>query len=192
MRGVKYMKYHQSIQLKDGRQCLLRNGTADDGQAALDAFILAHSQTDYLLSYPDEITFSAEEEGEYLQKKADSDSEAEILAEIDGRIVGTAGIERVGKHEKLSHRCDFGVSIEKEFWGLGIGKALLYACIECAKKAGYRQMELEVVADNERAVKMYLNAGFTEYGRNPRDFLSRYSGYQEVVYMRMELNNDLK
>lgn len=184
------MEYHKIITLNDGRECILRNGTKDDGKAALDNFILAHSQTDNLLSYPDEITFTVEEEGEYLQNKTDSSNEVEILAELDGRIVGTAGIERVGKHEKLAHRCDFGVSIEKAFWGIGIGRALLYACIECAKKAGYRQMELEVVADNERAVRMYLNAGFVEYGRNPRDFLSRYTGYQEVVYMRLELTDD--
>ncbi|MBQ3264589.1 MAG: GNAT family N-acetyltransferase [Ruminococcus sp.] len=184
------MKYHQIITLRDGRKCVLRNGTKSDGYAALDNFILAHSQTDWLLSYPDEISFTVEEEGEYLQKKTDCDNEAEILAEIDGRIVGTAGIERVGKHEKLAHRCDFGVSVEKDYWGLGIGKALLYACIDCAKRAGYRQMELEVVADNDRAVKMYQNAGFVEYGRNPRDFLSRYSGYQEVIYMRLELTED--
>ena len=184
------MKYHKIITLKDGRECVLRNGTKDDGQAALDNFILAHSQTDWLLSYHDEITFSAEEEGEYLQNKADSDNETEILAEVDGRIVGTAGIERVGKHEKLAHRCDFGVSIDKDFWGLGIGRELLYACIDCAKIAGYRQMELEVVADNERAVRMYRKAGFVEYGRNPRDFLSRYTGYQEVIYMRLELTDD--
>lgn len=182
------MKYNKTITLKDGRKCLLRNGVESDGQAALDTFIKTHRETDYLLSYPDEITLTAAEEGEYLQKKADSGSEIEILAIVDGRIIGTAGIETVGKHEKLRHRCDFGVGIEKEYWGLGIGKALLEGCVECAEKAGYHQMELEVVADNERAVRMYKNAGFVEYGRNPRDFFSRYSGYQEVVYMRLELD----
>ena len=182
------MKYYQKIILKDGRECVLRNGTADDGRAALDSFITAHTETDYLLTCPDEITFTAQEEGEYLQKKADSDREVEILAELNGAIIGTAGIETVGKREKLRHRCDFGVSIEKEHWGLGVGKALLEACIDCAKQAGYHQMELEVVADNDRALNMYTHAGFVEYGRNPRDFLSRFTGYQEVVYMRLELN----
>ena len=67
------MKYYQKIILKDGRECVLRNGTADDGRAALDSFITAHTETDYLLTYSDEITFTAQEEGEYLQKKADSD-----------------------------------------------------------------------------------------------------------------------
>lgn len=184
------MQYNQRIILRDGRTCVLRNGTAQDGQAALDNFILAHEQTDFLLTYPDEITFTAAEEAEYLQKKTDSDNEIEILAEVDGRIVGTAGIEQRSPKVKLRHRCDFGISIDKEYWGLGIGRALTDACIECAKKAGYEQIELEVVADNHRAVQMYEKIGFVEFGRNPRDFKSRLTGYQEVVYMRMELSGE--
>ena len=48
-------------------------------------------------------------------------------------------------------------------------------------------VELNVVAENEVAVAMYLKAGFKVYGRNPRGFKSRLTGYQELVYMRMEL-----
>ena len=181
------MQYSKTITLKDGRECLLRSGTAADGQAALDNFILAHGQTDYLVTYPDEITYTAEGYGEYLQKKTDSDNEIEILAVVGGRIVGSAGIEQLSPKYKLRHRSDFGVSLERDYWGLGVGRALTRACIECAKAAGYEQLELEVVADNTRAIDLYLSEGFVEYGRNPRDFKSRLTGYQEVVYMRLEL-----
>ena len=61
------------------------------------------------------------------------------------------------------------------------------ACIECAKRAGYTQLELSVVAENERAIGMYHNAGFVEIGRNPKGFYSRISGYQELVMMALEL-----
>ena len=177
--------------LKDGRLCVLRNGIAQDGQAVLDVFIQVHSQTDYLLTYPDEVTFTADEEAEFLQKKSDSENEIEILAEVDGRLVGTAGIQQKSPKVKLRHRCDFGISVDKEYWGLGIGRALTDACIECARKAGYEQIELEVAADNDRAVKLYQKVGFVEFGRNPRNFKSRLTGYQEVVYMRMELRRIL-
>lgn len=181
------MKYYQKLLLNDGRECILRNGTERDGQAALDSFVKTHSETDHLLTYPDEVTFTAEQEARFLQEKTDSENEIEILAEVDGRIVGTAGIESLGDKAKLRHRCDFGISIEKAYWGCGIGRALTLACIACAKEAGYEQMELQVVAENDRAVRMYEKAGFVEYGRNPRGFKSRCSGYQEVVYMRLEL-----
>ena len=45
------MKYFKTIKLKDGRDCTLRNGTKQDGKAAMDVFLLTHEQTDYLLTY---------------------------------------------------------------------------------------------------------------------------------------------
>lgn len=44
-----------------------------------------------------------------------------------------------------------------------------------------------MVADNRRAVALYEKEGFAEYGRNPKGFCSRVGGYQEVIYMRLEM-----
>ena len=181
------MEYRKTITLKDGRTCILRNGTEKDGKAVLDNFILTHEQTDNLLSYPDESDITVEREAQFLKSRTESAGEIEILAEVDGIVVGLAGIDQVGSKYKVCHRADFGISVDKAYWGLGIGRALMEACIECAKKAGYEQIELNVVAENSRAIDMYEKAGFIKFGRNPRGFKSRLSGYQELVYMRLEL-----
>ena len=182
------MEYRETIPLKDGRSCILRNGTAADGQAMLDIYVLTHAQTDYLLSYPDEVTMTALQEAQFLREKTDSENEIELLAEVEGRIVGAAGIAALGKKEKIRHRADFGIGIDRAYWGLGIGRALTRACIELARQAGYSQLELEAVADNAHALALYESEGFREYGRNPRGFRSRYTGWQELVYMRLELD----
>ena len=88
----------------------------------------------------------------------------------------------------MKHRASFGISIDKAWWGLGIGRALTEACIECAKAAGYSQMELGVIADNKRALSLYRSVGFTEYGRNPRGFRTRDGRWQEDILMRLELD----
>lgn len=181
------MKYFKKIRLKDGRECILRNCEETDGQAVLSNFILAHEQTDFLLSYPDENTRTVEQESQFLKSKAESDNEIEILAEVEGLVAGLSGINAVGIREKVRHRAALGISIDRSFWNLGIGTALTDACLECARQAGYEQIELDVVADNTSAIRMYKRAGFEEYGRNPRGFRSRYSGYQELIYMRKEL-----
>ena len=182
------MEYYKRVTLKDGRECVLRNGGEGDGEIALEIFRLTHEQSDFLLTYPDEITFTVEQEESYLREKAASDREAEILAFVDGKLAGTAGIESLGKHYKLKHRADFGISVDKAYWGLGIGRALTNASIECAKRAGYAQLELQAVADNEAALSLYKSVGFAEYGRNPRGFRSRVTGWQELVLMRLELD----
>ena len=185
------MKYYEIITLKDGRQCCLRNGTEADAEAARDCFILTHEQTDYLLTYPDENSvIDVQQEAQFLKDKTESADEIEILAEVDGKVAGMAGIERMGSQEKVRHRADFGVSVDQTYWGLGIGRALTRACIACAKQAGYAQIELTVVADNKQAIDLYLSEGFTEYGRNPKGFKSRLSGWQETVLMRMELDTE--
>ena len=181
------MTYSKNLTLNDGRRCLLRNADGNDGQAVLDCFVKTHSETDFLLSYPDETTMTAESEGRFLSAKEVSPNEVEILAIVDGVVAGCAGVNAIGSKYKVSHRTEFGVSVLEGFWGLGIGRALMEACIECAKAAGYGQLELDVVADNARAVSMYSKAGFVECGRNPKGFRSRTSGFQELVHMRKEL-----
>ena len=182
------MEYHNTITMKDGRKCVLRNGIERDGQAMWEIFNLTHAQTDYLLSYPEENSFTAEEEAQFLREKTESADEIELLAEIDGTVVGAAGIECVGNKEKVRHRAEFGISIDRAYWGLGIGRVLTEACIECAKIAGYAQLELDVVAENKNAIALYESVGFVEYGRNPRGFRSRRTGWQELVLMRLELD----
>lgn len=181
------MKYNQKVMLKNGKEALLRNGQAADGQAVFEVFNLIHDETDFLLTYSDENSYNAEQEAAFLDEKTNSENEIEIIALVDEKIVGLAGIAKVGAKYKLRHRAEFGISIAKDYWGFGLGKALTSACIQCAKEAGYIQLELDVVADNERAMAMYKSFGFTEYGRNPKGFKSRYSGFQELVYMRLEL-----
>ena len=181
------MIYNQVVKLKNGIECYLRNGMESDGQAVLDNFNLTHEETDYLLSYPDENSFDVMQESRFLKEKSESKNEIEIVAVVDNVVAGTAGIEAIGSKYKGRHRAEFGISIAKQFWGLGIGQALTTACIECARAAGYIQLELNVVADNTRAISMYKKAGFVEFGRNPKGFNSRTTGFQEVVYMRLEL-----
>ena len=185
------MIFQKSILLKDGRTCTLRNGTERDGQALLDIFLLTHAQTDYLLSYPDESTLTPEQEAEFLREKTERENEVELLAEVDGKVVGSAGIGCVGKKDKVRHRAEFGISVDMAYWGLGIGRALTEACIACASAAGYAQLELEAVAENQHALALYESVGFVEYGRNPKGFRSRLTGWQEVVLMRLELDKAL-
>ena len=181
------MKYNMKVILKNGKEALIRNGDKADAKEVFEVFNQTHAETDYLLSYPDENSYDPEQEAQFLSDKTSSPDEIEIVAIVDEKIAGTAGIEAVGKKYKLKHRAELGISILKEYWGLGLGKALINACVQCAKDAGYKQLELNVVAENERAVALYKSFGFVEFGRNPNGFNSRTSGFQELVYMLLEL-----
>lgn len=181
------MRHAVTVLLKGGMELLVRNAVASDARALRDIMQRTHAETDYLLSYPDEQSSDDEQEARSLEETERSGNEVELVAIIDGRIVGSAGVSAVRSRRKVAHRARFGISILKEYWGMGIGRMLMDASIDCARQVGYTQLELEVVADNERAVSLYRRAGFEEYGRNPRGYRSAAVGYQELVHMRLEL-----
>ena len=181
------MRYAKTVLLTRGVELLVRNAVASDARALRETTQRTHAQTDYLLSYPDEQSADDEQEARSLVETECSDNEVELVAVVDGKIVGSAGVSAVRSRRKLAHRARFGISVLRDYWGLGIGRVLMESCIDCARRAGYTQLELEVVADNERAVSLYRRAGFEEYGRNPRGYRSTFVGYQELVYMRLEL-----
>lgn len=181
------MKYRNEITIKNGQKCIIRNGTFENGPEVSTFFTTTHGETDYLLSYPEESTRDDEKQSNYLKETTESDREIELLAIVDGKVVGMAGFNAIGSKYKVRHRAEFGITVSKNYWGQGIGKAIMNACIECAKEAGYIQLELDVVADNTRAIELYKKLGFIEFGRNPKGFQSKYSGFQELVYMRLEL-----
>ena len=180
------MKYTKNVFLKNNKNCLLRNATGDDAQEVLNVFLLTHEQTDFLSSYKDEASFDVVFEKQFLDEKVCADREVYLCAVVDGNIVGTASVDSIGEN-KVKHRAELGVAIDKAFCGVGIGRALITACIECAKEAGYSQLELEVVSENSNAIALYKSMGFIEFGRNPRGFRSRCQGWQEPLSMRPEL-----
>lgn len=74
------MQYRKTVTLKDGGECVLRNGTEKDGQALLDIFNLTHAQTDFLLTYPGEGDMTVEQEAEFLRGKTESENAYRALA----------------------------------------------------------------------------------------------------------------
>ena len=56
------------------------------------------------------------------------------------------------------------IAVHKDYWGRGLGSALLGALVDAARDRGCTEMFLEVRADNERAHGLYLRRGFTDLG----------------------------
>ena len=62
------------------------------------------------------------------------------------------------------------------------------ACIDCARRAGYTQLELEVVARQSTRGRPSTGArGSRSMDATPRGYRSTAAGYQELVHMRLEL-----
>ena len=53
-----------------------------------------------------------------------------------------------------------GLGVAKDFWGMGVGNALMDAVEEKAKSLGVVRMELEVMQHNAAAIALYQKRGY--------------------------------
>ena len=186
------MRFEQTCLLKDGTTCLLRNLTADDALEAFEHFQVTHGETDFLTSYPDENSFDEGAWRKTLGLAEASARDVQIGAFIDGCLVGTVSVDAVSKRYKCRHRAELGIAVLREAWGLGIGRHLMEAAVACGRIAGFEVLELEVVEGNEAARNLYHSMGFVEFGRYPKAFKSRYTGWQSLIYLYLDLEEPKK
>lgn len=104
-----------------------------------------------------------------------------FVALLDGQIVGQAGLHV--NSGKLRHTASLGMMVHDQFQGQGIGRKLLSALLDIADNyLALVRVELEVYADNVRAIALYERMGFVHEGRK-RKAVWRHGEHQDVLMM---------
>ena len=131
---------------------------------------------DFTLALPSE---RIEDSRRFLERLGPDDHV--LVAEVDGRVVGVAGLH--GKRGKLRHSAELGIGIHDQFQGRGLGRRLLEALLDIADNhIGLVRVELEVLPDNLRAIQLYESLGFEHEGRN-RKTIFRHGTYSDLLVM---------
>lgn len=157
----------QKFTLKDGREAVVRCAEAADGAECLMLMRQAAQETEHLLRLPEEWDgFTDEAEAVFLRARLADENALQLVCEVAGKVVGTASLDR-HVFIKTRHRADVGIAILREYWNLGIGRALFGMLFLQAERWGLTQLELEVVDANERGIALYRKLGFEVYGERP-------------------------
>ena len=163
------MKFEQKeIRLKDGRRALLRAPRPEDAAALIEYLVAVCGESEYLAAYPEERQgMTVEGEKAWIERQLSSPDELCIDCEIDGKIAGQSNITFFTSM-KTRHRAEIGIAIRREFWGLGIGTALMKAMLAAARAhEGTEIVELNYIEGNDRGVALYRKTGFSEVSRIP-------------------------
>lgn len=87
-----------------------------------------------------------------------------LVAVLDGRVVGSIGLHREPWHRRI-HTASIGMAVHDAFAGRGVGSAMLAAVVDLAERWwNIRRLELNVYADNARAIALYERFGFEREG----------------------------
>jgi ribosomal protein S18 acetylase RimI-like enzyme len=100
---------------------------------------------------------------EFVRESVKNDA-AQYVA-IDGTaVVGWCDVFP-DQADALRHRGSLGMGVLEGYRGRGIGKKLVVATLAHARRNGIIRVELEVRADNVRAITLYEQLGFVHEGR---------------------------
>ena len=105
-----------------------------------------------------------------------------LVAVIEGRVIGSIGLHRDRPHRR-SHVASLGMAVHDAYVGRGVGRALLAAVVDLAEKWwNIRRLELNVYADNHRAIALYERFGFEREGVH-RAYAWRDGAYVDSLSM---------
>lgn len=168
------------------KEILLRNAKVGDAQMLIHYLKVTCGETRFLAKEPEEVGMTVKQEEDFIKKCNESDRDLMILAFMDGEYIGNCSLSGNGSL-RYRHRATIGIALYQKYTGMGIGHAMLEAMIKIAKDKGYEQLELEVVADNERAVRLYESLGFQIYGRFPDNMKYKDGTYADAYWMMKKL-----
>lgn len=160
-----------------------RLGVADvEAFQALRLSALQANPADFGSSYEEERDRQRHQVASFL---AGSDERVLLGAHVGHRLVGMVG---VGREQGVKYRHKGfirSVYVAPESRGAGIGRALLNEAISVAAGWGVHQLTLGVTVGNVAALALYRQAGFVEYGREPRALVVEGRYHDEILMVRL-------
>lgn len=181
----------KEIKLKDGNTCILRSPEEADAEAMLLHDKKTAGETYFLSRYAEEVDTPLERKRQMIKDMREDTGCLLLSVFVGERPIATIGLNGVSRHIKMRHRATFGLFVEQEYWGMGLGSRLVDEVILAACQMGYEQLEIGVFADNDRARGLYLKKGFEEWGQKRRGYRLKDGTYIDEIIMGKYLNPSL-
>ena len=170
---------------------IIRKATADDAANILEYCKAVGAETDNLTFVFEGINAAVESEQEYLESIYNSEKSVYLIAECDGKIVGSCHYNGFTR-KRIAHRGEIGISVKKNMWGQHIGTRFMEKLIDFAKNTAHAEIiSLEVRTDNERAKALYRKFGFEMVGTF-KGYMKIDDKYIDCDFMRLCLQEQSK
>lgn len=147
-------------------QITIEKAAIQDAEGILEHLKIVGGETDNLTFGAEGMPFSVKDEEKFIAQLQESEEGLMLVAKDGQKVVAVATLNRFPR--RMSHRGEFGLSVQKAYWNQGIGGRLLDETIAYAKEHNFEIIDLEVLSDNKRAIHLYEKFGFRKIGCHPK------------------------
>ena len=177
--------FPKEFTLKNGKKIIIRPAEPNDAEALLKFSEEIFKDDKFFLTTREEIAeqLTVEKQKERIEKYLNKSGTILLVAEAAGVIAGTSEVDK-GKRKRCQHVGRVGISVFKEYRGIGVGTALLQSVIEWAKEDKIiEKLSIDVFSNNNRAIGLYKKLGFCEHGRAPKELKINEDEYVDSILM---------
>ncbi len=169
----------QSYPLKNRMSVVIREAEVKDAENIIDVINSVGAEKVFILTerFAHDIDWEQNFIQEHVKEKKDR---MLAVAEVKGKIVGVFDIH-LGSNPKNRHLGELGMSVVKEWRGIGIGTAMMTYMIGWAKRQGLEKLCLSVFSTNQRAINLYRKFNFQVEGRRRRQYKVEENYVDEVI-----------
>ncbi len=176
----------KQVKLKNDIDLLIRSVEKQDAKYMITYMNKVSKETDFLTFGEGEIELTLEKEEGLIEELTKKDNNLFIVAIINNEIVGNLSF-RAGSRHRIRHTGEMGITVLKDYWGLGVGTELVKYLIEWAQKSNIiKKINLRVREDNNRGMNLYKRLGFKKEGTITRDFYVD-EHYYSSIFMGLEI-----
>ena len=167
--------------LKNAKTLTIRKAKKEDAREILDYLKKVGGESDNLLMGAEGLPYTVEQEEEIIESRSNSTSSALLVGVVDDRIICVGSLSSPNR-ERIAHQGTVGISVLKEFWGVGVGTRMMNALIDFAKASGTIEiLHLGVKSDNLGGIALYKKCGFQQIGVYPKFFKFGDVYYDEIL-----------
>jgi RimJ/RimL family protein N-acetyltransferase len=177
-----------TAKLKDNSEVVIREATIHDAAEMIQCIKVYVAESQYMVMLPEEFSLTLHQGREWIQAFIEADNSLLIVAERNGTILGNLDITGA-KRKRILHNGLVGMGMLPEYRQRGLGSLLLQAGIDWAKRNPYlERLWLQVIADNDPAIKLYKKHGFVQEGLQKNFIKTGEGNYADNMIMGMTLS----
>ncbi|MFN3832419.1 MAG: GNAT family N-acetyltransferase [Allorhizobium sp.] len=109
-----------------------------------------------------------------------------LVAEVEGKIAGYASYGDWRPFDGFRHSVEHSVYVEKDFYGRGLGRALMTALIDRARTGGIHVMVAAIEAGNEGSIALHKSLGFRLVGTH-HEVGQKFGRWLDLTMMELKL-----